>query len=277
MKAQKFRKIISLVMAVCIVFTLFAVVPFSASAEVTSGTTGDCSWTLDGTHLTISGNGEMGNYDIYIRGGLAPWGTEITSVDIKQGVTNIGDSAFRGCTGLTSVIIGNGVTRIGDSAFYGCTSLTGITIPDSVANIGWGAFSGCTSLTSITIPDSVTSIGDWAFGNTAYYDNDNNWLDGVLYISNHLIGVKKDIVKGDYVIRQGTKSVNGNAFSGCEELTSVTIPDSVINIGYDAFHYCAKLTAIIVDENNRNYCSADGVLYTKDKSQLMLCPTKKRV
>ncbi len=60
MKTLKFKKIISLIMAVCIVFTLFSAMPFSASAAVTSGTTGECTWTLDGAHLTISGNGKMG-------------------------------------------------------------------------------------------------------------------------------------------------------------------------------------------------------------------------
>lgn len=60
LKTLKFKKIVSIVMAVCIVLTLFSAVPFSASAETTSGTTGECTWTLDGAHLTISGNGKMG-------------------------------------------------------------------------------------------------------------------------------------------------------------------------------------------------------------------------
>lgn len=59
--------------------------------------------------------------------------------------------------------IPNGVTEIGDSAFEGCSSLTGITIPDSVKEIGGGAFRDCSSLTSVTIPNSVTKIGQFAF------------------------------------------------------------------------------------------------------------------
>ncbi len=118
--------------------------------------------------------------------------TEITELVIPDGVTWIGDWAFRGCSSLTSVTIPDSVTSIGRSAFEGCTSLTnfygkfasedgrclivdgklvafapfGLTqysIPDIVTSIGYKAFSGCTSLTSITIPDSVTKIEYDAF------------------------------------------------------------------------------------------------------------------
>ena len=78
-------------------------------------------------------------------------------------VTNIGEDAFNGCTGLTSVIIPNSVTSISEYAFKGCTGLTSVTIPNSVTSIEIAAFESCTGLTSITIPNSVTSIGTFAF------------------------------------------------------------------------------------------------------------------
>ena len=68
---------------------------------VKSGVTGDCAWTLVGTELTVSGKGWMENY----RNEDAPWGKQITSVVINNGVTSIGDRAFFGCKGLTDATI----------------------------------------------------------------------------------------------------------------------------------------------------------------------------
>ena len=76
-------------------------------------------------------------------------------------ITEIGWTAFDGCTGLTEVTIPNGVTKIGDHAFSRCTDLTEVTIPNSVTEIGINAFLGCTGLTKITIPNGVTEIGDY--------------------------------------------------------------------------------------------------------------------
>ena len=110
------KKFLSMVLALLLVVS---VVPgginLTASAA-TSGTTGDCTWTLNGTELTISGNGEMRNYSSF--GTSAPWGEDITKVIIENGVTSIGNYAFYNCTRLTSITIPDSVTSIGDAAFY---------------------------------------------------------------------------------------------------------------------------------------------------------------
>ncbi len=152
------KKIISITLCLIITFSLFSVNAFNVLAA-TSGRTGDCTWTLEGTELTISGTGAMGYYTYKTR----PWGTDITKVTIKSGVTSIGSWAFHYCTKLASVSIGNSITSIGERAFEGCTSLASIEIPDSVTSIGGSAFFDCLSLASIVIPDSVTSIGVYAF------------------------------------------------------------------------------------------------------------------
>ena len=93
--------------------------------------------------------------------------TSLTSVNIPNSVTTIGDNAFRGCNGLTSVTIPNSVTSIDGSAFESCSGLTSVTIPNSVTSIGSYAFSGCSGLTSVTIHATTPpSLGSSAFNNT---------------------------------------------------------------------------------------------------------------
>ena len=89
--------------------------------------------------------------------------TTLTSVAIPNSVTNIGSGAFSYCRSLTSVTIPNGVSAILTNTFYYCSGLTSVTIPNSVTSIGSGAFDGCNGLTSITIPYSVSNIGTSAF------------------------------------------------------------------------------------------------------------------
>ncbi|MCH5187522.1 MAG: leucine-rich repeat domain-containing protein, partial [Oscillospiraceae bacterium] len=100
-------------------------------------------------------------------------------------------------------------------------------------------------LASITIPNSVTSIGYCAFSNTAYYNNESNWSDNVLYIGNHLIAAKNN-VSGLYEIKPGTITISGSAFYRCTRLTSITIPDSVTSIGDGTFSGCTSLTSITI-------------------------------
>ncbi|MBO6307154.1 MAG: leucine-rich repeat protein, partial [Paludibacteraceae bacterium] len=142
-----------------------------SSTPAQQWTNGNVTATLNGTKLTVEKkpdtDGAMGT-DWTAVGTTTWWGYvkgTITEVEIQDGVTSIGDSAFLYCEALTSVDIPSTVTSIGEYAFNGCSALTSVTIPNSVTSIGKGAFMGCSALTSVTIPSKVISIGVAAFNN----------------------------------------------------------------------------------------------------------------
>ncbi len=211
---------------------------------------------------------------------------DLTGITFPSSITVIGKDSFYGCTSLTRLEIPDSVRMIVDNSFIGCTSLKSLKIGGNTV-ICEDTFSGCTALTDIELSDSVISIGEDAFYGTGYYNDPANWDEsGVLYIGNHLIkgiGVKE----GTYTVREGTKTIadfafespyyytthesevchmtgvvlpegvtyiGDVAFAGCEELASVSIPDSVNHIGYAAFSSTAA------NQNKANWENGE-VLY----------------
>ena len=190
--------------------------------------------------------------------------SSLTSIEIPDSVTSIGDSAFYGCNGLTSVTIPDSVTSIGDAAFFFCYRLTSIEIPDSVTTIGNNAFWCCSRLTrlilgnsvmeigddafymcrlitNLTIPNSVTKIGRGAFSRC---DKLLQTIEGIQYVDNWVVGADSDITIAN--LREGSRGISEYIFYFCREsLISVTIPKSLTIIGWSAFNDCSKLTSII--------------------------------
>lgn len=207
----------------------------------------------DGT-LTISGTGDMKNWE---SSSTTDWHVikdNIKNVIINEGVTNIGSWAFYEFKNLINVKIPNGVINIGDDAFDWCSSLTSIEIPNSVKKIGEGAFATCQSLINIRIPSSVTSIGFYVFGDCNRLssievdENNQNYMDdnGVLYTKDkmELIKYPEGKIQSDYTVLSDTVSIGSMAFYNSYMLTSIEISNSVKLIKWGAFNCCYNLKSI---------------------------------
>ena len=242
-----------------------------AEALAASGKCGEnVNYTFDSSTgtLTISGSGAM--YDFSIWYSPFSYETSIKSVIISSGVTSIGDYTFVSCGSLASITIPNSVTSIGEDAFASCKSLTSITIPNSVTNIKDYAFYACESLTSITIPNSVTSVSDFTFCQCTSLTN--------ITIPDSVMSIGKSAFYGctsltNITIPNSVTSIGSGAFSCCTSLKNITIPNSVTNIEYAAFSGCTSLTSInLVSGNSKYSLDSNGVLYNKDKTELLCCP-----
>jgi len=197
--------------------------------------------------------------------------SNLTSINLPNSITTIGNNAFESCSNLVSINLPNSITTIGYYAFEYCRSLTSIAIPKSVTIIESGAFYDCRVLTSITIPDSVTTIRSSAFYNC--------------------------IDLTSIIIPKSVTSIESGAFNGCGSLASITLPESISTIGDKAFYGCKfssvkipnsltsisgnsfggnYFTTVEVDVNNSNFSVADGILYNKAKTKLVLYPTGKK-
>ena len=193
----------------------------------------------------------------------------LTAMTIPEGVTNIEWHAFFGCGGLKSVTIPAGVKTIGGEAFRYCKGLTSVIIPEGVTHIDWNAFCDCSGLQSLTLPSSLKIVGAGAFGRCAGLSS--------VEIPDGVTCIEYDAFNGcsgleSVVIPDSVTSIGDRAFIGCQRLTSVTIPAGVANIGKGVFGGCNALKLINIDSGNQAYTFVDGVLYTKDRSELVMYP-----
>lgn len=124
--------------------------------------------------------------------------------------------------------------------------VTSIEIRSGTTAIGEYAFSHQTSLADIVFPDSLKYIGRDAFSNTAWL---NNQPDGLVYAAKVLVGCKGDLPSVNCVLRDDTVSIAGSAFYYNENIESIVIPASVIQIGKSAFYHCGALTQVTFEEN----------------------------
>ena len=182
--------------------------------------------------------------------------SRLTSLSLPSGVTEIGSCAFEDCIGLTSLTLPSSVTEIGSSAFEGCRGLSSLTIPPGVTKIGLYAFKGCSRLTSLTIHSDVTEIGSFAFeGCTGLKDVSfyiNSDFEAYLTKNHPHIDVNCGI---EYYL-------NG------KKITSVVIPSTITTLGEYVFQNCRDLTSVTVSWQSP--ISAGSAFYGVDRSKCTL-------
>lgn len=161
-------------------------------------------------------------------------------------VTELGHYALNRNPNIISVNLPQSLSVIGDNSFGGCSGITSIIIPEGVTTIGYEAFWGCTFLSAISFPNSLTYVARGSLDGTRWFENNP---DGVVYAGKVAYRYKGIMPKNTTVIlEEGTLSIAGGAFNGCDELTSIVIPNSVKISGGDAFYGCSQLNKVIVSD-----------------------------
>ena len=304
-------------MVLLAVMAAFAVFTINASAATTSGNCGpsdspaSVTWTMDtdsGT-LTITGTGEMRNYDY--TDAIPPWKAyRIKSIVVSSGVTSIGHYAFHSCRALTSVDLPDSITRIGSNAFSYCEALTSVTLPDSIERILTMAFGYCSSLISLRLPKSLTFLGDDSFRDCSglkslsipafssselhvsriadvfrhepnlmsiEVDENNTTMgsrDGALYSKSD--GKLDELLlvpggkTGTYSIPEGVTRIADYAITW-SSLTQIELPATVSTIN-PTWQYQVNMQTITVAADNPTYSTVDGLLLTKDEKTLVSVP-----
>lgn len=249
------KRVLSLLLSVAMLLSMTTGLDLTAFAQElpSSGTCGSSlSWNYDADNytLTISGEGEMNNYTAKTG---APWDDLSGEID--------------------TVIVENGVTSIGDYAFYRYGYIYNVQLADTITSIGKHAFDGSDSFEEIDLPQQLRVIKENAFSNT--------WLSEVV-IPSSVETISNEAFAGSYNIGtirfeepSNCREIGESAFYQCYALETISIPASVEIIGDDAFYECTEMQNFYVAEDNQNYASAYGVLYSKDMKTLVQYPDAK--
>lgn len=227
-----------------------------------------------------------------------PQGRKDISYTVPDTVLNIYGDAFKDCAAL-------GEIKVSENNPYFC-DINGVVFTKDKTQLV--KYPQGKKGTTYTIPESVTDVKDGAFTDSGVYNNGKNWENGVFYVGDWLIDGSGCSVS-DLQIRNGTRVIADSAFTACEAIESVSVPDSVETIGdfafsscdslkkvyigsgvcikdreeeiyYDVwdswFEYSSELEVINVSSNNKTFSSLDGVLFSKDRTKLLVYPAGKK-
>ena len=229
-------KLLTIVLALVLVLSSVATV---SAADFSGSCKDGITWTLQGSHLKISGNGAMPDYS---ETKLPPWNSyadSIVSVEIEQGITHIGACSFMKLDKVQSVTMGHTVLTIGDFAFYDCSAMERIYLSSNLIEIGRSAFERCRALKAVSLPGSLQTIRSMAFYRC------ESMLSIVIPASVSVLEQKAFA----YCKSLRTATVLANigeipywTFYGCYALESVSLSASIKEVGVSAFEHCESLT-----------------------------------
>lgn len=280
------KRLISLLVAVCMMITMLplsAVTAFAAdTSTVHEANDGDgiykYAYTVNAENGTATITKFLGPVDPANNG---PYDIEIPTELDHHPVTGLGEYSFSGtyspdhqtnhnlisfCNQIQSVTIPESVTSIGKSAFEHCSKLDSLTIKGVATSIGAYAFASCTSLTSLSLVGSFQTIGDSAFVNCGMtsltIDATITSIEKYAFSSRFLtsLSLTGNVQKiGDHAFDscsslntvtfpKSPTSIGSYAFDSCTSLNSIEIPGTVTEIGDCAFYHCSGLTSVKIDE-----------------------------
>ncbi len=197
----------------------------------------------------------------------------LTHVKLPSNLERIESGTFSGCTKLNTVEMGNQITVIDGSAFSSC-AFKNITLPSSLQSIGSWAFRYCNSLESIVIPDTVTRIDSCCFADCKKLKQ-IHLPEGLTELSDFILS--NCPVLEQVSIPENVTKIGRGSLLGCHSIQTIYIPKNVTELGNAAFSTMNSLAEFSVDENNSAFCTENGILYSKDKTQLFCFPQAKNV
>ena len=159
-------------------------------------------------------------------------------------VEEIDYSAFSACTALETITLPEGLKHLSWNVFAYSTALTSVTLPESLESMESAVFYGCTALSTLpTLPESLLEIGSNVFFDTAFWNDNANWTDDLLYDQGWLLGSRL-ATREAATIAEGTRHIAGGVFYDHRALASVTLPEGLISISERAFGNNYALTKI---------------------------------
>ena len=199
---------------------------------------------------------------------------QLKEISIPASVKEIGYAAFENCESFTSFTLPDGLDRVPERLLKECKNLKTVNLPQSIKVIENSALSSCKSLESIVLPQSVEKIGNYAF---AYCEN----LKDITMPSN-LQSIGKDAFSccqslTSIVLPEGITSISANAFNNCTALEQVTLPSTLTSINGNPFSSCKALKEYKVAKDSKYFAVKDGILYSKDMTKLIACPTRQEI